>query len=153
MAKLTSCIYPISCSEIRHHADAVLNLCRSTVSIHMLTIMTYYIKAIPLVLRSAMLGFPTIMLMNVMASRIYRNTKLGRFHSTTELSSLIFQRAMSTTEATSEVAMGVTTFKTPDIRVNLPNESNHPDNLHDGHSLSSLHKFEMTEGFHTYGSA
>lgn len=109
--------------------------------------MTYYIKEIPLVLRSAMLGFPTVMLMNVMASRIYRNTKLGRFQSMTDLSSLIFQRGESAEDANLEVTVSVTASKIPDIRVNLQNGSNPLDNLHEQPSSSSMRKFDI-ESFH-----
>ncbi|KAF5327556.1 hypothetical protein D9619_004285 [Psilocybe cf. subviscida] len=145
----------VKCIVLGHHLP---NLARamlyngqayflSTVSIHILTVMTYYIKEIPLVLRSAMLGFPTVMLMNVMASRIYRNTKLGRFQSMTDLSSLIFQRGESAEDANLEVTVSVTASKIPDIRVNLQNGSNPLDNLHEQPSSSSMRKFDI-ESFH-----
>ncbi|KAF5329786.1 hypothetical protein D9619_009093 [Psilocybe cf. subviscida] len=52
----------------------------STVFLNLITVIMYYINSLPAAYR-AILGFPSILLMNVMASRIYRNTKFGRFSS------------------------------------------------------------------------
>ena len=51
---------------------------RSTVGIYILTVMMLYIKGIPQAY-SAMLGNPNVAIMNAMACRMYRNTKLGLY--------------------------------------------------------------------------
>ncbi|KAF5329254.1 hypothetical protein D9619_009376 [Psilocybe cf. subviscida] len=56
----------------------------STVFLNLGTVILYYNDALPLAYR-AILAFPSVLLMNIMASRIYRNTKLGRFNSTPTL--------------------------------------------------------------------
>ncbi|KAF9047784.1 hypothetical protein BJ165DRAFT_1610475 [Panaeolus papilionaceus] len=50
----------------------------STVGINIITVIIFYIDRIPVPYRLIM-GIPDIVLMNVMACRIYRNTKLGIF--------------------------------------------------------------------------
>ncbi|KAF9047785.1 hypothetical protein BJ165DRAFT_1527046 [Panaeolus papilionaceus] len=55
----------------------------STVGISLITVITFYISSIPPIYRVVM-GFPDIALMNIMASRIYRNTKLGIFNLPTQ---------------------------------------------------------------------
>jgi len=52
---------------------------RSTVGFHILTVMMLYIKGIPQAY-SAMLGNPNVAIMNAMACRMYRNTKLGLYN-------------------------------------------------------------------------
>ncbi|KAJ3506391.1 hypothetical protein NLJ89_g6894 [Agrocybe chaxingu] len=50
----------------------------STVGINLLTVTIWYIDSIPLAYR-AMFGMPNIGMMNIMACRLFRNTKFGRF--------------------------------------------------------------------------
>lgn len=64
----------------------------STVGIYILTVMMLYIKGIPPAY-SAMLGNPNVAIMNAMACRMYRNTKLGLYK---------FPEPNSTTGATSK---------------------------------------------------
>ncbi|KAF8800060.1 hypothetical protein BYT27DRAFT_7236154 [Phlegmacium glaucopus] len=54
----------------------------STVGLCFLTVTLYTIKSVPAVYRSAV-GIPNVMLINVMACRVYRNTKFGIFRETT----------------------------------------------------------------------
>jgi hypothetical protein len=56
--------------------NGVFYLRRSTVGFHILTVMMLYIKGIPQAY-SAMLGNANVAIMNAMACRMYRNTKLG----------------------------------------------------------------------------
>ena len=55
---------------------------RSTVGLTFLSVTFITIESIPAVYRSAV-GIPNIMLVNVMACRVYRNTKFGIFKETT----------------------------------------------------------------------
>jgi hypothetical protein len=55
---------------------------RSTVGITFLSVTFIAVKSIPGVYRSA-IAIPNIMLINVMACRVYRNTKFGIFRETT----------------------------------------------------------------------
>ena len=55
---------------------------RSTVGLAFLSVIFITIESIPAVYRSA-IGIPDIMLINVMACRVYRNTKFGIFRETT----------------------------------------------------------------------
>jgi len=54
----------------------------STVGLAFLSVIFITVKSIPAVYRSA-IGIPDIMLINVMACRVYRNTKFGIFKETT----------------------------------------------------------------------
>ena len=56
---------------------------RSTVSLTFLSVIFLAVKSIPAVYRSA-IGIPDIMLVNVMACRVFRNTKFGIFRETTD---------------------------------------------------------------------
>jgi hypothetical protein len=56
---------------------------RSTVGLTFLSVIFLAIKSIPAVYRSA-IGIPDIMLVNVMACRVFRNTKFGIFRETTD---------------------------------------------------------------------
>ena len=55
---------------------------RSTVGLAFVTVTFITVKSIPTVYRSA-IGIPDIMLINVMACRVFRNTKFGIFKETT----------------------------------------------------------------------
>jgi hypothetical protein len=59
--------------------NGVFCLLRSTVGIYILTVMMLYMKGIPQAY-SAMLGNPNVAIMNAMACRMYRNTKLGLYN-------------------------------------------------------------------------
>ncbi|PPR01380.1 hypothetical protein CVT24_006218 [Panaeolus cyanescens] len=51
----------------------------STVGINLVTVIIFYIDKIPITYR-LIIGIPDVVLMNIMACRIYRNTKLGKFN-------------------------------------------------------------------------
>ena len=59
--------------------NGVFCLLRSTVVLYILTVMMLYIKGIPQAY-SAILGNPNVAIMNAMACRMYRNTKLGLYN-------------------------------------------------------------------------
>ena len=60
---------------IFRHADLVLHY-SATVGCNLLTVVIFYINSFPAVYRT-MFFAPNAMLMNVMACRVFRNTKLG----------------------------------------------------------------------------